>query len=280
MDETKAVCPFGRLKRSFGPKPWCDLVINHFLAAFQPVTFTSLTQTPRPSASAAADTLTPAPSYTHSLPNPHDLLHCACYLLARRSLTEDTRFFTASSQPRPDIPGPVLTTPLSLPPRSLQSPSPFHLLAPFHSTALLPTRCEAGPLDFCIHFPPLPPRRRLSGLFLINNVSLPPAVDAPASALSRTRNLFARPRCPAESAPGLDCGPATGRKLYVFDCLSMLALTATVKYFLLSAPVDWTRDQYIRRFLLPTGEYVSCVSWSVRRLIATPTTWPADPTQE
>ena len=40
-------------------------------------------------------------------------------------------------------------------------------------------------------------------------------------------------------------------------------LTASVKYFLISAPVDWTPDQYIRRFLLPTGEYVSCVLWYV-----------------
>lgn len=38
---------------------------------------------------------------------------------------------------------------------------------------------------------------------------------------------------------------------------------STVKYFLISAPVDWTPDQYIRRFLLPTGEYVSCVLWYV-----------------
>jgi transcription factor STE12 len=36
----------------------------------------------------------------------------------------------------------------------------------------------------------------------------------------------------------------------------------TVKYFLISAPVDWQPDQYIRRFLLPTGEYVSCVLWN------------------
>ena len=36
-----------------------------------------------------------------------------------------------------------------------------------------------------------------------------------------------------------------------------------MKYFLISAPVDWTPDQYIRRFLLPTGEYVSCVLWYV-----------------
>lgn len=39
-------------------------------------------------------------------------------------------------------------------------------------------------------------------------------------------------------------------------------LTAfSVKYFLISAPVDWQQDQYIRRFLLPTGEYVSCILW-------------------
>ena len=37
---------------------------------------------------------------------------------------------------------------------------------------------------------------------------------------------------------------------------------STVKYFLISAPVDWQPDQYIRRFLLPTGEYVSCVLWN------------------
>lgn len=35
-----------------------------------------------------------------------------------------------------------------------------------------------------------------------------------------------------------------------------------MKYFLISAPVDWQSDQYIRRFLLPTGEYVSCVLWN------------------
>ncbi|KAG5942635.1 hypothetical protein E4U53_007206 [Claviceps sorghi] len=35
-----------------------------------------------------------------------------------------------------------------------------------------------------------------------------------------------------------------------------------LKYFLISAPVDWQSDQYIRRFLLPTGEYVSCVLWN------------------
>ncbi|KJZ74037.1 Transcription factor steA [Hirsutella minnesotensis 3608] len=35
-----------------------------------------------------------------------------------------------------------------------------------------------------------------------------------------------------------------------------------LKYFLISAPVDWQPDQYIRRFLLPTGEYVSCVLWN------------------
>lgn len=39
-------------------------------------------------------------------------------------------------------------------------------------------------------------------------------------------------------------------------------ICVAVKYFLLSAPVDWQHDQYIRRFLLPTGEYVSCVLWN------------------
>lgn len=41
----------------------------------------------------------------------------------------------------------------------------------------------------------------------------------------------------------------------------MHANHVTVKYFLISAPVDWVPEQYIRRFLLPTGEYVSCVLW-------------------
>lgn len=40
-----------------------------------------------------------------------------------------------------------------------------------------------------------------------------------------------------------------------------------VKYFLLSAPVDWQPDQLIRRFLLPTGDYVSCVLWLVLALM-------------
>ncbi|KAI1818673.1 STE like transcription factor [Poronia punctata] len=35
-----------------------------------------------------------------------------------------------------------------------------------------------------------------------------------------------------------------------------------LKYFLISAPVDWQPEHYIRRFLLPTGEYVSCVLWN------------------
>ena len=39
--------------------------------------------------------------------------------------------------------------------------------------------------------------------------------------------------------------------------------TSIVKYFLLSAPVDWQPEQLIRRFLLPTGDYVSCVLWLV-----------------
>ncbi|KAK0803835.1 Transcription factor mst12 [Friedmanniomyces endolithicus] len=46
------------------------------------------------------------------------------------------------------------------------------------------------------------------------------------------------------------------------DSVVALQQVDNLKYFLISAPVDWNQDQYIRRFLLPTGEYVSCVLWS------------------
>lgn len=46
------------------------------------------------------------------------------------------------------------------------------------------------------------------------------------------------------------------------DAQVALQQVDNLKYFLISAPVDWTADQYIRRFLLPTGEYVSCVLWN------------------
>ncbi|KAF2205225.1 STE-domain-containing protein [Delitschia confertaspora ATCC 74209] len=46
------------------------------------------------------------------------------------------------------------------------------------------------------------------------------------------------------------------------DSIVALQQVDNLKYFLISAPVDWVRDQYIRRFLLPTGEYVSCVLWN------------------
>ncbi|SPO00502.1 probable transcription factor [Cephalotrichum gorgonifer] len=46
------------------------------------------------------------------------------------------------------------------------------------------------------------------------------------------------------------------------DAQVALQQVDNLKYFLLSAPVDWQHDQYIRRFLLPTGEYVSCVLWN------------------
>lgn len=46
------------------------------------------------------------------------------------------------------------------------------------------------------------------------------------------------------------------------DAQVALQQVDNLKYFLISAPVDWTPDQYIRRFLLPTGEYVSCVLWN------------------
>ncbi|EJP70209.1 STE like transcription factor [Beauveria bassiana ARSEF 2860] len=46
------------------------------------------------------------------------------------------------------------------------------------------------------------------------------------------------------------------------DAQVALQQVDNLKYFLISAPVDWQQDQYIRRFLLPTGEYVSCVLWN------------------
>jgi transcription factor STE12 len=36
-----------------------------------------------------------------------------------------------------------------------------------------------------------------------------------------------------------------------------------VKYFLATAPSNWQPDQIIRRYQLPTGEYVSCVLWYI-----------------
>ncbi|EPS42617.1 hypothetical protein H072_3419 [Dactylellina haptotyla CBS 200.50] len=46
------------------------------------------------------------------------------------------------------------------------------------------------------------------------------------------------------------------------DAQIQLQQVDNLKYFLISAPVDWGQDMYIRRFLLPTGEYVSCVLWN------------------
>ena len=46
------------------------------------------------------------------------------------------------------------------------------------------------------------------------------------------------------------------------DAQVALQQVDNLKYFLISAPVDWPAEHYIRRFLLPTGEYVSCVLWN------------------
>lgn len=46
------------------------------------------------------------------------------------------------------------------------------------------------------------------------------------------------------------------------DAQVALQQVDNLKYFLISAPVDWNPDSLIRRFLLPTGEYVSCVLWN------------------
>lgn len=46
------------------------------------------------------------------------------------------------------------------------------------------------------------------------------------------------------------------------DAQVALQQVDNLKFFLISAPVEWQNEQYIRRFLLPTGEYVSCVLWN------------------
>jgi transcription factor STE12 len=51
-------------------------------------------------------------------------------------------------------------------------------------------------------------------------------------------------------------------KTQIVSLTALWKLTSlAVKYFLISAPVDWSPDQLIRRFLLPTGDYISCVLW-------------------
>lgn len=51
------------------------------------------------------------------------------------------------------------------------------------------------------------------------------------------------------------------RRSLVYLPFIITANDCQVKYFLISAPVDWSPDQLIRRFLLPTGDYISCVLW-------------------
>lgn len=46
------------------------------------------------------------------------------------------------------------------------------------------------------------------------------------------------------------------------DAQVALQQVDNLKYFLISAPVDWNPESLIRRSLLPTGEYVSCVLWN------------------
>ncbi|ORY03019.1 STE-domain-containing protein, partial [Basidiobolus meristosporus CBS 931.73] len=43
---------------------------------------------------------------------------------------------------------------------------------------------------------------------------------------------------------------------------SALEQVEQLKYFLATAPTNWNPDQSIRRFLLPNGEYISCVLWN------------------
>ncbi|BFZ52984.1 hypothetical protein PYCC9005_000006 [Savitreella phatthalungensis] len=46
-----------------------------------------------------------------------------------------------------------------------------------------------------------------------------------------------------------------------FESKQALEQVDDLKYFLATAPANWQVDQIIRRYLLPTGEYVSCVLW-------------------
>ena len=51
------------------------------------------------------------------------------------------------------------------------------------------------------------------------------------------------------------------------DQVSMMNLNATehverLRYFLATAPLNWQQEEQIRRHLLPSGEYVSCVLWN------------------
>ncbi|KAL2752474.1 hypothetical protein ACRALDRAFT_2112460 [Sodiomyces alcalophilus JCM 7366] len=55
---------------------------------------------------------------------------------------------------------------------------------------------------------------------------------------------------------------AEAQKALPDDAQQALQEVDRLKFFLMTAPVDWDHRQYIRRCLLPTGEYVSCVLWN------------------
>lgn len=77
-------------------------------------------------------------------------------------------------------------------------------------------------------------------------------------------NDEAQQSLPSESVVALQ--QVDNRRSWQLPAYRAVELThLPVKYFLISAPVDWSPDQYIRRFLLPTGEYVSCVLWYASR---------------
>ena len=80
-------------------------------------------------------------------------------------------------------------------------------------------------------------------------------------ALQQVDNCESCPPAAASSFPPHSSSALTRPMRVVNTSKGQLLIEWAVKYFLISAPVDWTPDQYIRRFLLPTGEYVSCVLW-------------------
>ena len=111
-----------------------------------------------------------------------------------------------------------------------------------------------------LSLPPVSADDSLQGAY--NHVSPP---RCPHGTTPKAGNIYAIDRSATKSPPRCAGCSSTGGQLYgVNDSpgYGQVMLTGSlVKYFLLSAPVDWQPDQLIRRFLLPTGDYVSCVLW-------------------
>jgi transcription factor STE12 len=77
-----------------------------------------------------------------------------------------------------------------------------------------------------------------------------------------THIMYSQPHHLANQKPETFMLSTEAQQSLPHDAQVALQQVDNLKYFLISAPVDWAHDQYIRRFLLPTGEYVSCVLWN------------------